>query len=102
MSELVGRRVLVVEDEAILAAMVVDVLEDVCANVVGPAGSVAMAARLAARAEIDLALLDLNLRGETVYPVADVLARRGVPFAFASGYARPLPEWRHVPLLAKP
>jgi CheY-like chemotaxis protein len=85
MAELAGKRILLVEDEYILATELAEFLEQHGASVVGPAGSVKHALRLAARA-VDAAVLDVNLRGERVYPVADVLIGRGVPIVFATGY----------------
>ena len=85
---LAGLRLLVVEDEALVAMLIEDALLDLGCEVVGPAGTVRAALRFAAaaRGELDGALLDVNLGGEKVYPVADVLAKAGVPFLFVSGY----------------
>lgn len=82
-----GMRILVVEDEYLLADDLRDELIDAGAQVLGPVPSVADAqALIAAEARIDAAVLDINLRGEMVFPVADQLTGRGVPFAFATGY----------------
>lgn len=82
-----GCKVLVVEDEAIIAMSLEDILADAGFDIAGPVGSVAGALALIAREpDIGCALLDVNLRGETVYAVADALDGRGVPFAFTSGY----------------
>jgi DNA-binding response OmpR family regulator len=82
-----GCRILIVEDEYLLADDLCQALEDTGAKVLGPVGSVGDATALIAReAEIDAAVLDVNLQGEMVYPVADVLRARGVPFAFVTGY----------------
>ena len=78
--------VLVVEDEAMIAMLLEDMLDELGCGVVGPAFRVAEAIELAGSAEIDGAVLDVNLGGEKVYEVADALRRRNVPFAFASGY----------------
>lgn len=84
-----GRRILVVEDEYFLADDVRDALTEAGAEVLGPVPSVEEASALIAREErIDAAVLDVNLRGELVFPVADALRERGVPFAFATGYDR--------------
>lgn len=84
-----GRRILVVEDEYFLADDVRDALTQAGAEVLGPAPSVEEAAALIAQeARIDAAVLDVNLRGDLVFPVADALRARGVPFAFATGYDR--------------
>jgi CheY-like chemotaxis protein len=81
-----GRRILLVEDEAMIAMLVEDMLEDLGHDLVRVANRLEEAIA-AARAEvIDLAILDLNLGGVMTYPVADALAERGVPFIFATGY----------------
>jgi CheY-like chemotaxis protein len=98
--------VLVAEDEALLSMMMEDVLVDLGCIAVGPAARVEDALSLVAQAgRIDIGLLDLNLGGESSLPVADRLAARGVPFAFASGYdADVLAGTPHAntPVLAKP
>ena len=82
-----GRRVLVVEDEALIAMLMETLLEDMGCEVVGPAHAVASALNLVEdKAHIDAALLDLNLAGETSFPVADALRARGVPIIFCTGY----------------
>jgi CheY-like chemotaxis protein len=97
-------RVLVVEDEELIAMLVEDFLNELGCSVVGPAATVAAALPLAASAEISGALLDLSLNGDPVYPVADSLAARGVPFIFTTGYSSEDVIRRHagVPTLAKP
>jgi CheY-like chemotaxis protein len=87
LSPLNGRRILVVEDEYMIAADLSLSLEELGAVVVGPAGSVADALALAAgEPELDAAVLDVNLGSEKAFPVADALLARGVPFVFATGY----------------
>lgn len=83
-----GVRVLIVEDETLVAMMLEDLLEEVGCRIAGAAATVAQALeQLAALAgQVDAAVLDVNLGGEKVYPVADALAARGVPFMFATGY----------------
>ncbi len=82
-----GRRVLVVEDEFFLAEDLRYELEDAGAVVVGPEPSVASGlARIGLEDRIDLAVLDVNLGGELVFPVAEALRNRCVPFLFVSGY----------------
>ena len=87
---LTGRRVLVVEDEALVSMLVEDELRDAGATVLGPAACVDDAMRLveaaAADGGISVAVLDINLNGMKVAPVADKLAALGVPFLFATGY----------------
>ena len=97
-------RVLVVEDETIVSMMLVDMLGDLGHEVVGTATRLDEALRLAATAELDLAMLDLNLAGQQTYPVAEALRARGLRFVFATGYGGDgLPEsWRGTPTLQKP
>ena len=85
---LAGLRVLVVEDEALVAMTIEDTLEEFGCEVVGPAGTLRTALRMAEResGRLDGALLDVNLGGEKVYPLADFLIRKDVPFVFLSGY----------------
>lgn len=86
MTALRDKRILLVEDEALIAAMVSDMLADLGATVVGPAGSLPKALALAQSENVDAAILDMNLRGERVDPVTDVLIKRGIPILFATGY----------------
>ena len=100
-----GRRVLVVEDEYFVADDVATELRALGADVVGPVPDLVRAMEIVASGErIDLAVLDINLQGETVYPVADALKTRLVPFVFATGYAQSLiPEsYGDVPRWEKP
>ncbi len=99
-----GKRLLIVEDEFVIALDLQHLLEAAGHEVAGLAANVADALELAASAVVDGAILDINLRGERVGAVADLLARRAVPFVFVSGYGssgRP-PGHDHVPVLAKP
>lgn len=82
-----GRTVLVVEDEYFVADDMRRVFEEGGARVIGPVGSVEDALAILSEApQIDGAVLDINLRQTLVYPVADLLRQRGVPFVFATGY----------------
>ena len=82
-----GLQVFVVEDEALVAMLIEDMLTDLGCQVVGVAGTVAEAMeRAAALPAIDVAILDVNLGGEFVFPVADALKARGVPFVFSTAY----------------
>ncbi|MFO1131973.1 MAG: response regulator [Hyphomicrobiales bacterium] len=81
-----GKRILVVEDEALIAVMVEDMLTEMGSVVVGPAATIAQALALAQSEAIDGAVLDVNVRGERIDPVADVLAARSIPILFATGY----------------
>jgi len=104
MSPLTGLRVLVVEDESLVAMLVEDTLREAGCEVMGPAGTVEDALRLLADERPDAAVLDLNLAGESSIPVADRLADFGVPFVVATGYgaAGLPPKHRAAPVLAKP
>ncbi len=82
-----GRKVLVVEDEMMIAMLVEDMLDELGCTVVGPAHALAPALDLASGdAEIDAALLDINLGGQPVFAIADALRARGVPMIFSTGY----------------
>jgi CheY-like chemotaxis protein len=82
-----GRRLLVVEDEYFLAEDLARRIERAGARVVGPVGTVDDALDLIEGTQrLDGALLDINLRGEMAYPVADALHERGIPFVFTTGY----------------
>ncbi|HUL09410.1 MAG TPA: hypothetical protein VLV76_23970 [Candidatus Acidoferrum sp.] len=97
-------RILIVEDQVIFALHVADVVEEMGCEPVGPVGSVAAALPIALREPLDAALLDLRLTDQTVRPVADVLQRRAIPFAFLTAYTRlhlP-PAHRGRPFLCKP
>lgn len=86
MDELAGKRILFLEDEPIVAMSVEDMLADLGATVVGPAANIASALALVASESIDAALLDINIRGERSYPVAEALKARNIPVVFATGY----------------
>lgn len=81
-----GKRILVVEDEALIAVMVEDMLAEMGTEVVGPAATIEQALTLARAEAIDGAVLDVNVRGERIDPVAEALASRGIPMLFATGY----------------
>jgi DNA-binding response OmpR family regulator len=100
-ASLAGQHVMVVEDELLIAMLIEDTLLDQGCIVVGPFTSVDEATLAAQTTQVDLALLDVNLRGEKVYPVAELLAARGTPFLLLSGYgndAVPMerPDWQAV------
>ncbi len=99
-----GKKVLIVEDEALIAMLFEDILEDTACQIVGPAMTVRQAMELAEAAEIDVAVLDVNLNGESSFPVAALLQSRGVPLVFSSGYGSQglPPEWQDRPTLPKP
>ncbi|MBW6400944.1 response regulator [Roseomonas sp. HJA6] len=97
-------RILVVEDEALVAMLVEDALEDAGFGVIGPVRSVAQALEVLEAERPDAAVLDLNLAGENSVSVADALVALGIPFVVATGYgAAGLPAGhRGVPVLPKP
>jgi two-component sensor histidine kinase/DNA-binding response OmpR family regulator len=101
---LAGNRVLLVEDEALVAMVMRDMLTELGFHVVGPFGRSADAAAAARDEDVDAAVLDINLDGEAAYPVADLLAARGIPFVFVTGYGAESIDGRfaHVPVLQKP
>jgi DNA-binding response OmpR family regulator len=85
-SALAGKRVLIVEDEMLVALLIEDFMVELGCSTVGPCGSVAMALDTIQTETFDLAVLDVNLAGEMVYPVADILTEKHIPFLFLSGY----------------
>lgn len=101
-----GRRVLVVEDEYFIAEDVAAALRRAGAVVIGPVASeaAATAAILASTADVDCAVLDINLQGSLVFSLADTLAERNIPFLFATGYSEESVPQRFagVPRLEKP
>ena len=103
-AELAGRRFLVIEDESLIALDFADCLEKAGAEVAPPVGTEAEALRAIERADFDGALLDANLHGRSVAPIAAALTRRNIPFVFVTGYGREgLPgSFKHVPVLTKP
>jgi len=99
-----GVKVLVVEDEYLVAALMEDILASAGCVVTGPIPRLAQAVDAASTETYDVAVLDINLGGERVYPVADILARRNVPFVFVTGYgpnALP-PDYAKLPRVCKP
>ena len=99
-----GGSVFLVEDEVMIRMMVADMLEELGYSVAAEAGEINEAVRLAGSTEFDIAILDVNVNGKVISPVAEVLAGRGRPFIFATGYgAQGLPEeYRNRPTLQKP
>lgn len=104
MIEVSGARVFLVEDEGLVALMIEDMLEELGLKVVASAAHLRRACELAATGSFDLALLDINLAGEFVFPVARVLRDRRIPFLFSTGYGTPPldEEFRHAPAIGKP
>jgi PAS domain S-box-containing protein len=96
--------VMLVEDEPLVGMMLKDMLGDLGVSIIGPFTSVAEALPAAGEANVDFAILDINLAGEWVYPVAEVLAGRSVPFVFVTGYSKEFLDRRFadIPVYEKP
>jgi two-component sensor histidine kinase/DNA-binding response OmpR family regulator len=101
---IIDLRVLLVEDEALVAMMMQDVLEDLGCTIIGPYRTLGSAVEAAKEEEVDLALLDINLGEELVYPAAEILADRNVRFVFLTGYDNEHVDarFRYAPVLQKP
>ena len=100
-----GRTILVVEDESLVAMLLETILEDMGCATLGPVSTIDEAlAVIADGSAFDGALLDVNVAGKEVFPVAAALKERGVPFVFSTGYGEGgLPEeWRGHPTIQKP
>jgi DNA-binding response OmpR family regulator len=99
-----GQRILIVEDEFYLADDLAAALRREGAEVVGPVATIADAERIVCEGTLDCAILDMNLRGEMAFPVADCLEGAGIPYLIATGYnSASLPErFRDVPRVEKP
>jgi CheY-like chemotaxis protein len=97
-------RLLVVEDEYLIRMLLEDMLVDLGYDVAAAVGSIAEASEFAASGDFNAAILDVNLDGQQIYPVAEILAKRGLPFVFVTGYGeRSLPEpYGDRPALQKP
>lgn len=103
MSELTGKRVLVVEDEALIASMIVEWLAELGCEAIGPASRVADGFVLVRDGSLDAAVLDVNVNSERVFPLAEYLRGRGVPVVFATGYGERIPDVvLNAPILEKP
>jgi CheY-like chemotaxis protein len=104
MSDNGARRVLIVEDDVMIRMLMEDMLADLGFAVAAQAAKIPEALAAVRDTEIDVAILDVNLNGETTSPIAEALAARGTPFVFATGYGEHgLPEqFRDRPLLKKP
>lgn len=83
-----GLRVLLVEDENLVALLLEDMLAELGHTVVGPVARLDKALETAQREAFDVAILDVNINGEESYPIADALAARGIPFVFSTGYGK--------------
>jgi CheY-like chemotaxis protein len=104
MTDLSGLKVLVVEDEGSIALLIEDMLIDLGCQIAASVAQLAQACKIAATVLIDFAVLDINLNGERVFAVAEILQERGIPFLFSTGYGTtgvPAAFERH-PVLCKP
>jgi DNA-binding response OmpR family regulator len=99
-----GLRVLLVEDEFMVALLLETELAAIGCEIIGPIGRLDKALEMAQREAVDVAILDVNVNGNEVYPVAEALAARGIPFVFVSGYGRQglRAPWGDRPTLQKP
>jgi len=104
MGQSANPRVLVVEDEYLIRMLLEDMLGELGYDLAAAVGTIAEASEHAANGEFHVAVLDVNLDGHEIYPVADILAKRGLPFVFVTGYGeRSLREpYRDRPALQKP
>ena len=102
--ELKGLRILVVEDEAAISLLLEDMLLDFGCEVIGPAARLTAALDVVARETVDIAILDVNVAGEPIYPVAEALVERKIPFVFSTGYgsAGIKESFRGRPVVQKP
>ena len=96
--------VLLVEDEALIRMMLVEMIEEAGHSVVAEAGDLKKGTALATHADFDLAILDINLGGDTIEPIASKIAGRGKPFFFVSGYGSSgVPDaFQGTPVVRKP
>ena len=103
-ANLAGASILVIEDEMLITMLLEDILDELGCRVAGSAVNLRQAEELVVATPADAAILDVNLGGDPVFPVAELLAERNVPIIFASGYgASGLPEqWQSYATLPKP
>jgi CheY-like chemotaxis protein len=97
-------RILLVEDEYLIRMLLEDMLSDLGYEVAAAVGTIAEASESATNGQFDAAILDVNVDGKEIYPVADILAKRGLPFVFVSGYGEGslIERFRGRPSLQKP
>lgn len=102
--ELSNRKVLVVEDEMMIAMLIEDMLDELGCKLVGPATNVPRALEFISKEQVEVAVLDLNLDGKDTYAIADALRQKNVPFIFATGYGSSgmRREYGNRPVLQKP
>jgi DNA-binding NtrC family response regulator len=103
-AQLAGQSILIVEDEYFLANDVADALHSIGAEIVGPINSIAEAAQAVSANTLAGAVLDVNVRGQWVYPVAKELDARGIPYVFMTGYGKDAiaSEYQHIMRCEKP
>ena len=99
-----GGSVFLVEDEVMIRMMVADMLDELGYSVAAEAGEINEAIKLAQSTEFDIAILDVNVNGKVISPVAELIKARNRPFIFATGYGASgiKAEWSEVPVLQKP
>jgi CheY-like chemotaxis protein len=99
-----SRNVLIVEDEPLIAMMLEDFLDSLGHHIAGTCESVQEALAMVDRGGFDVAIIDVHLKGDHVWPVADRLTEKGIPFILATGghIAPPPPEHENAPVLSKP
>ena len=103
MKGLRGLRVLIVEDEPLISMELQDLLQDLQCEVVAAAGQLDTAVALAETCDFELALLDVNLAGQRIDPVAEIIAKRGRPIVFLTGYGKDaVPNFVSARVLEKP
>ncbi|MBB2971457.1 response regulator [Mesorhizobium sp. RMAD-H1] len=104
MDELAGLRALVVEDEGLVALLIEGMLEELGCEVAVSVATLAEAITAATHETLDFALLDVNLDGQSVFPVAEILRTREIPILFSTGYGRVgVPDaFKEYPVLSKP
>ncbi len=102
MSHLADKRILLVEDEVIIAMMLEDMITELGGIVVGPASTLDSGLAFARNEQIDGAILDVNLGKGNSSAIADVLAARNIPFLMATGYGHATDNIHSAPLLQKP
>jgi len=103
-TSLTGSRVFLVEDEFLILMQIENMLQDLGCKIGGTASHLGDALKRAETCEVDLALLDINVAGKKIYPVAEVLRRRGVPIVFSTGYGQSGIDaaWARYPVVQKP
>ena len=105
LSAIRGRRILVVDDEILVASELADDIEELGGKVIGRAYSLSDALRISRNTDFDAAILDIDLNGKEVFPVSDLLLKRGIPFVFHTGTVKGpsvMKLYDGVPVVSKP